>query len=167
MSPAKPVMVHPSCVQTPSIAEKVVAFVREIRNTPAVDSTSTAPPTSASGDPAAVTSTVEPVNRPVNTPSFDPMPLGEVGDDGPSSQAANSVASVAQEAIWQASAQNRRRETGVFVSDIAVILVSAGSAARSENRQDQGHAANDANSRTRGRGPGSRITNWGRGRVIL
>jgi hypothetical protein len=51
------------------------------------------------------------------------MPLGEVGD--PSSQAENSVASVAQEAIWQASAQNRRRETGVFVSDIAVILVSA------------------------------------------
>jgi hypothetical protein len=80
------------------------------------------------------------MNRPVNTPSFDPMPLGEVGDDDPSSQAENSVASVAQEAIWQASAQNRRRETGVFVSDIAVILVSAASAARSENRQDQGHA---------------------------
>jgi hypothetical protein len=52
------------------------------------------------------------------------MPLGDVGDD-PSSQAENSVASVAQEAIWQASAQNRRRETGVVVSDMSVILVSA------------------------------------------
>jgi hypothetical protein len=80
------------------------------------------------------------MNRPVNTPSFDPMPLGEVGDDDPSSQAEISVASVAQEAIWQASAQNRRRETGVLVSDMAMILVSAASAARGENRQDQGHA---------------------------
>jgi hypothetical protein len=66
------------------------------------------------------------------------MPLGDVGD--PPSQAENSVASVAQEAIWQASAQNRRRETGVVVSDMSVILVSAGRAARSMNRQDQGHA---------------------------
>jgi hypothetical protein len=53
------------------------------------------------------------------------MPLGDVGDDDASSQAENSVASVAQEAIWQASAQNRRRETGVVVSDMSVILVSA------------------------------------------
>jgi len=66
------------------------------------------------------------------------MPLGDVGDE--SSQAENSVASVAQEAIWQASAQKRRRETGVVVSDMAVILVSAASAARPVNRQDQGHA---------------------------
>jgi hypothetical protein len=65
------------------------------------------------------------------------MPLGDVGDE--SSQAENSVASVAQEAIWQASAQNRRRESGVVVSDM-VILVSAASAARPVNRQDQGHA---------------------------
>jgi hypothetical protein len=68
------------------------------------------------------------------------MPLGDVGDDDPSSQAENSVASVAQEAIWQASAQNRRRETGVVVSDMSVILVSAASAARCVIRQDQGHA---------------------------
>jgi hypothetical protein len=68
------------------------------------------------------------------------MPLGDVGDDDPSSQAENSVASVAQEAIWQASAQNRRRETGAVVSDMSVILVSAASAARRVNRQDQGHA---------------------------
>jgi hypothetical protein len=109
-----------------------------MRNTPAVDSTSAAPPTSANGDPAAVTCTAAPVNRPDSTPSLDPMPLGDVGD--PPSQAENSVASVAQEAIWQASAQNRRRETGVVVSDMSVILVSAGSAARPVNRQDQGHA---------------------------
>jgi hypothetical protein len=44
------------------------------------------------------------------------MPLGDVGDDPP--QAENSVANVAPEATWQAPAQNRRRETGVFVSDI-------------------------------------------------
>jgi hypothetical protein len=68
------------------------------------------------------------------------MPLGDVGDDDPSSHAENSVASVAQEAIWQASAQNRRLETGIVVSDMAVILVSAASAARRVNRQDQGHA---------------------------
>jgi hypothetical protein len=68
------------------------------------------------------------------------MPLGDVGDDDPSSQAENSVASVAQEAIWQASAQNRRRETGVVASDMSVILVSAASAARRVIRQDQGHA---------------------------
>jgi hypothetical protein len=66
------------------------------------------------------------------------MPLGDVGE--PPSQAEKSVASVAQEAIWQASAQNRRRETGVVVSDMSVILVSAASAARRVNRQDQGHA---------------------------
>jgi hypothetical protein len=47
------------------------------------------------------------------------MPLGDVGDPP---QAENTVARVAQEATWQASAQNRRRETGVFVSDIAVIF---------------------------------------------
>jgi len=69
---------------------------------------------------------------------LDPVPLGDVGE--PPSQAENIVASVAQDAIWQASAQNRRRETGVVVSDMAVILVSAASAARPMNRQDPGHA---------------------------
>ena len=57
-SPSTPVMVHPSCVQTASIAENVLALVRASRNTPAVDSTSAAPPTSASADPATVTCTV-------------------------------------------------------------------------------------------------------------
>ena len=47
------------------------------------------------------------------------MPLGDVGDPP---QAGNNVASVAPEAAWQAPAQNRRRETDVFVSAIALIL---------------------------------------------
>jgi len=51
------------------------------------------------------------------------MPLGDVGD--PPLQAESSVASVAPEATWHAPAQNRRRETGAFVSDMA-ILVKAG-----------------------------------------
>ncbi|MGH9347791.1 MAG: hypothetical protein ACRD26_11055 [Vicinamibacterales bacterium] len=50
------------------------------------------------------------------------MPLGDVGDDDPPPQAENSVASVAPEATWQAPAQNRRRETGAFVSDIAIFV---------------------------------------------
>jgi len=45
------------------------------------------------------------------------VPLGEVGDPPP--QAEKIVASVAPEAALQAPAQNRRRVTGVFVSDIA------------------------------------------------
>ena len=49
------------------------------------------------------------------------MPLGDVGDDDPP-QAENSVASVAPEATWHAPAQNRRRETGTFVSDIAIFV---------------------------------------------
>ena len=52
------------------------------------------------------------------------MPLGDVGDD-PSPQPENNVVSVTPEATWQAPAQNWRRETGAFVSDIA-ILVRAG-----------------------------------------
>jgi hypothetical protein len=68
------------------------------------------------------------------------MPLGDVGDDDPPPQAENSVASVAPEATWQAPAQNRRRETGVFVSDIAVILVRAASATRGPGGQDRGHS---------------------------
>jgi hypothetical protein len=120
-------MVHPSWVQTPSIAENVLAPVRDMRNTPAVDSTTTAPPTSASADPVVVTCTVEPMNRPARTLSFEAMPLGDVGDPPPQAEA--SVASVAQEATWQASAQNRRRETDVFVFGIGVILVRAASAA--------------------------------------
>ena len=112
MAPSAPVMVHPSWVQTASIAENALALVRASRNTPAVDSTSTAPPTSVSADPATVTCTPEPVNRPDTTPSVEAVPLGDVGDPP---QAENSVASVAPEAAWQAPAQNRRRETRVRV----------------------------------------------------
>jgi hypothetical protein len=113
-------MVHDSWLQTASTAENALAFVRDSRNTPAVDSTSTAPPTSASADPATVTCTPEPVKRPGKTPSIEAGPLGDVGDPP---HAENSVASVAPDATWQAPAQNRRRETSVFVSDIALILV--------------------------------------------
>jgi hypothetical protein len=49
------------------------------------------------------------------------MPLGDVGDEVPPPQAENNVASVAPEAAWQAPAQNWRRETGAFVSDIAIL----------------------------------------------
>jgi hypothetical protein len=59
------------------------------------------------------------------------MPLGDVGDSPPHAEA--SVASVAQEAIWHASAQNRRRETDMSMSDIAVILVKG-----SESCQEAG-----------------------------
>ena len=69
--------------------------VRDSRNTPAVDSTSAAPPSLASADPATVTWTLEPVNRPARVPSVEAMPLGEVGDPP---QAENRVASVAPEA---------------------------------------------------------------------
>lgn len=52
-----------------------------------------------------------------------PPPLGDVGEDDPPPHAANSVASVAPDAAWQAPAQNRRRETAVVVSDIVSVLV--------------------------------------------
>jgi hypothetical protein len=38
------------------------------------------------------------VKRPDRTPSFEAMPLGDVGDDDAPPQAENSVATVAQEA---------------------------------------------------------------------
>src|SRR5258706_16387849 len=120
MAPSVPVTVHDSWLQIASTAENPLALVRARRNTPAVDSTSTAPPASANADPPTMTCTPEPVNRPVRTPSVEAMPLGDVGDPP---QAENTVASVAPEATWHAPAQNRRRETGVFVSDIAVIPV--------------------------------------------
>jgi hypothetical protein len=56
------------------------------------------------------------VKRPATTPSVVALPLGDVGDPP---HAENSVASVAPDATWQASAQKRRRDTGAFVSDIA------------------------------------------------
>jgi hypothetical protein len=75
------------------------------------------------------------VNRPGTTPSIEAVPLGDVGDPP---QAENSVASVAPDATWQAPAQNRRRETFVFASDIVVTLVRV----PMPSRQDQGHAQN-------------------------
>jgi hypothetical protein len=66
------------------------------------------------------------------------MPLGDVGEPPP--QAENNVASVPQEATWQAPAQNRRRETGVFVCDIAMILVRAVSAASRPAGQYRGRS---------------------------
>jgi len=72
-----------------------LAFVRETRNTPAVDSTRAAPPTLSNGDPATVTWTPAPANRPGTTLSIAAVRLGDVGDPP---QAENSVASVAPEA---------------------------------------------------------------------
>jgi hypothetical protein len=80
------------------MAENVVALVRAIRNTPAVDSTSTAPPTSANAEPATVTCTPEPVYRPARTPSVEAMPLGDVGNDAPLPHPESSVVSVTPEA---------------------------------------------------------------------
>jgi hypothetical protein len=112
------VIVHDSWVQTASIAVNVLASVRDTRNTPAVDSTSAAPPTSLSADPATVSCTDEPAKRPATTPSIDAGPLGEVGDPP---QAEKIVAIVAPDATWHAPAQKRRRETSVFRSDIADV----------------------------------------------
>jgi hypothetical protein len=116
-------MVHPSCVQTPSIAVNALALVRDNRNTPAVDSTSTAPPTSAKADPSTMTRTALPANWPVLFPRGDAMLLGEVGDDAPElpPHAVNSVASVPPEATWHAPPQKRRREIDVSASDICRI----------------------------------------------
>src|SRR6185503_6338785 len=122
-----PLTVHPSWVQTASTAEKAVSFVRDTRNTPAVDSTSTAPPTLARAVPATVTCTLDAANRPARTGSADAMPPpGDVGDDPSPPQPENSVARVTPEAAWQAPAQKRRRETAVVGSDIAEILVGWG-----------------------------------------
>jgi hypothetical protein len=63
------------------------------------------------------------------------MPPGDVGDD-PSPHAENRVVSVAPEAIWHAPAQNWRRESGAFVSDI--VMYERGVAVASG--QFQGHA---------------------------
>jgi hypothetical protein len=90
------------------------------------------------------------------------MSLGDVGDDPP--QAENSVASVAPEAAWQAPAQNRRRETGAFASDIVMLVRGAGSCQVAISRP----LTNDpvfADSAVPG---GFRpITNWGERRAIL
>jgi hypothetical protein len=53
-------------------------------------------------------------------PSVDTISLGDVGESP--LHAENSVASVALDATWHAFSQNRRRETDVFVADIARSL---------------------------------------------
>jgi hypothetical protein len=65
------------------------------------------------------------VNWPARTPSIEGAPFGDVGDDAPSPQAETSEASVAQEATWQAPAQNWRLATSVFVSDSGMIPARA------------------------------------------
>src|SRR5436853_5479105 len=114
-------MVHPSCVQTPSIAVNALALVRDSRNRPAFDSTRTAPPTSASADPSTATRTPPPVNWPALTASNVATLLGDDGEDDEPLQAANSDASVAIDAALPASPQKRRREMRVSISDIALI----------------------------------------------
>jgi hypothetical protein len=115
------VTVQPSCEHTASIAEKELSPVRASKNTPAIDCTSTAPPTLANADPLTVTCTLLPVNLPslvasvVTLPPLSP-PLGDDGDEP--LQPANSSARVALDVAQQ----NRRREMSEFVSDIAPIL---------------------------------------------
>jgi len=72
-----------------------VLLVRDTKNTPAVDSTSAAPPTLSNGDPATVTCTPGLAKRPGTTLSIEAVRLGDVGDPP---HAENSVASVAPEA---------------------------------------------------------------------
>src|SRR4029077_7318184 len=108
MAPSAPLTVHPSWVQTASIAENAESLVRATRNTPATDWTSTAPPTVANADPLTVTWTVFPTNLLVAVPSGTPGLLVDGEDDEPL-QAENKVASVAQDATWQAPSQKRRR----------------------------------------------------------
>jgi hypothetical protein len=84
------------------MAVNVLAPVRAIKKTPAVDSTSAASPALANAAPG-VTCTPEPTSWPANTLSVDVPPPGDVGDPP---QADNSVASVAPEATWHAPAQN-------------------------------------------------------------
>src|SRR5258706_13397006 len=108
-------MVHDSWLQTASIAVKALSLVRASRNRPAVDSTSAAPPTSASADPGTVTCTLEPLNQPARTGSIAAGALGDV-DKPP--QPENSVASVTQDATSQASEQNRHPERDLLVHDL-------------------------------------------------
>src|SRR5437764_10776255 len=102
-------MVHPSCVQTPSIAVNALALVRDSRNRPAFDSTRTAPPTSANADPSTATRTPPAVNWPALTASSVATVLGDDGeDDDEPLHAVNSEASVAIDAALPASPQKRR-----------------------------------------------------------
>src|SRR4051812_48989934 len=111
MAPSAPEMVQPSWVHTASTAENALALVRARRNSPATDCTSAAPPTSASGDPAAVTLTAEPLNTPESAASITGMLLDDDGDEGddPLPHAESSVAIVMPDVTVHASVQKRRR----------------------------------------------------------
>jgi len=87
------------------------------------------------------------------------LPPGDVGDPPP--HAVTSVASVAPDAIWQAPVQNCRREMGVYVSDIALVLVWALSVARRPARQDRGHAKTGGFLGGAATWVGPSITDWG------
>jgi hypothetical protein len=75
----------------------------------------------ASGVPATVTCTREFANWLGTTLSIEAGPLGDVGDEPSPPQAVTSVANVAQEASWQAPAQNCRLVTGTHVSGITIL----------------------------------------------
>jgi hypothetical protein len=103
------------------MAENVVSAVRASRKTPAIESTSTAPPTADSADPATVTSTLDPVKRPDETPSKTPGLPGEVGDEDPPPHAEKIAPIVAPDAAWQAPAQNFRRDTILCDANIRIL----------------------------------------------
>src|SRR5262252_231427 len=109
MAPSTPVMVQPSCVQMASIAENVLSPVRASRNSPATESTSTAPPTFASSDPLTVTWTPPPVNLPALLASIETVPpsppLGDASDDA-LLQPENNSASVALDVAQQTPEKN-------------------------------------------------------------
>jgi hypothetical protein len=96
-----------------------VSAVRASRKTPAVESTSTAPPTSASADPATVTSTLDPVKRPDETAKGVDDPPGEVGDPLPHPETIDATA--AHDTAWQAPAQNFRRDTICCDANIRIL----------------------------------------------
>ena len=80
------------------------------------------------------------MNRPARRPSVEAGLLGDVGDDDRRRRRRTASRVWRRRPTWQAPAQNRRRETDVFVSDIALILVRAAGAARGPGGQYRGHA---------------------------
>jgi hypothetical protein len=60
------------------------------------------------------------------------------GEDDEPLQAEKSVASVAQDATWQAPSQKRRREIDVSVSEIALVLIGLGPAGQDRGRPEIG-----------------------------
>src|ERR1044071_7592788 len=107
MAPSEPLTVQPSWVHTASMAENALSLVRASRNTPATESTTTAPPTVASAEPLTATCTLLFVNFPVLVLSVVTLlPPPDDGDEGDEPHAAKSDRSVAE----HAPVQNWRRE---------------------------------------------------------